>query len=487
MGGLFCSYYIENSLTSLRKAISASNVAEIKRLIESSKNTSLFSSPVKYISHLCSYYNNSDDEDLINCQIDNKGNTPLTLSIETGQLESFKFLLIQLNANPNKCNYLTGFSPLHMIASTKCDANLNYKNYKIGSQKSTSSSRAILISQQQPQSPSKSSMGQSSSLEMGSVSDEILKEMVYLLVDKGADMNKTIQVDIFKELINPFMPTVNPLMLAIYNLNFIVVEELLNLGCDCNSIEVNSKLTAIHLACYLSSYELVSLLLDDEMRFVKVRLDIRSTSGNSCLHWLALSKETDDIGIFKLLINYLTRKFTLENAPSPTSSNSMSEWTQVEVDKMRNVKGLDDCLKKFLDQANEDGQTALMFASLNNKQHLVRQMLDYDATIGLKDKDSRTAHAYAKKNQSCSQLLTSFTKIKSVSIQKNLFKINSSHDQLNESGSQNGGGETGDDGKKRNNLSVRSQQTIQEEDAQSVKNVNILNIKQVKSDLAKVI
>ena len=407
----------------------------------------------------------------------------MTLSIETGQLESFKFLLIQLNADPNKCHYTTGYSPLHILATTRCQANINYKSRKNSSPNSSgsrTSSRIVLInqpSQQVSTNIEKDPMAQISSNDMGVLSDDVLKEMVYLLVDKGADMNKTIQVPIFNELV--FNPHVNPLMLAIYNSNFIVVEELLNLGCDCNYQEENSKLSAIHLACYLSSFELVNLLLDDEMRFVKILLDSKSSSGNNCMHWLALSKIPDDIGIFKLIINYLTRKFTSSNASSPTSTNSMTEWSNESIGR-RNLKGLDSYLRTFLDQTNNEMQTPLMLASLNNKQHLVRQILDYDATIDIKDKDGRTAYAYAKKNQSCSQLLQSFSKIKILSIKKSQYKINASMNEvdttLNESKDHE---ET---------FNKNTDSTSKDEANQDTKNMNILNIKQVKSnDLAKII
>ena len=72
MGGLFCSYFVENSLTSLRNAIVTSDINEIKRLVDSSKEAISFRTPFKYLKQMCSY-NQSSEDDLINCQIDNKG------------------------------------------------------------------------------------------------------------------------------------------------------------------------------------------------------------------------------------------------------------------------------------------------------------------------------------------------------------------------------------------------------------------------------
>jgi ankyrin repeat protein len=384
MGGVLCSYFGENKAKSaLHHAITTSNTNEIKRIMTASKETSSssFTTPLKYVKQICYYSQEVEDgcgTELLNAQIDDNGNTPLTLSIETGQVESFKFLLIQLNADPNTCNHVTGQSPLHMLAKTKCQANLNFKSNRTNSQKSTSN--AVLVSQPSPQTTNKiaqtseSKLNESQGRASSTLSEEALREMVYLLVDKGADLNKTIQMDISSDSDQMSNLYFNPLMLAVYSLNFIVVEELLNLGCDCNFQEKSAKISALHLACYMTNYELVNLILDDEMRFIKVSLDLKSANGCHCLHWLAMSRSYDDVGIFKLFINYIMKKYTMSNTPSPISSNASSTEMSSELEKNLYLNGLEEVMKNFLDQTNNEMQTPLMIASLNNKQHLVRKI-----------------------------------------------------------------------------------------------------------------
>ncbi len=385
MGGVLCSYFGENKAKSaLLHAITTSNTNEIKRIMTASKetNSSSFKSPLKYVKQICYYSQEVEDgcgAELLNAQIDDNGNTPLTLSIETGQVESFKFLLIQLNADPNTCNYITGYSPLHMLAKTKCQANLNFKSNRTSSQKSTSN--AVLVSQPSPQTTNKiaqTSESKSNETQVrgsSTLSEESLREMVYLLADKGAELNKTIQMDISSDSDQMSHLYFNALMLAVYSLNFIVVEELLNLGCDCNFQEKSANISALHLACYMANYELVNLILDDEMRFIKVSLELKSANGCHCLHWLAMSRSYDvDIGIFKLFTNYIMKKYSMSNTPSPISSTSSTEMSS-ELEKNLYLNGLDEAIKNFLDQTNNEMQTPLMIASLNNKQHLVRKIL----------------------------------------------------------------------------------------------------------------
>ena len=497
MGGLISSYFVENKVkTALCNAITTSNTSEIKRIMSTAKESSpgsSFVAPLNFIKQMCYYSKEADDGsgvDLLNAQIDQKGNTPLLLSIETGQLESFKFLLIQLNADPNICNYETGYSPLHMLAKVKCNANLNYKtSSRTNSQKSSSFSKAALIIPQSPvdlDKPFTSNIqreNETQSKTPSTISEEALREMVYLLVDKGAMLNETIQIDISSDWEHLSVIYFTPLMLAVYTLNFIVADELLNLGCDCNFQEKNSKISALHLACYMPNFEFVNLLLDDEIRFIKIKIDLMSANGNNCLHWLALSRSHDDIGIFKLFINYLMKRYTMSNTSSPISNASSTEFSN-DFEKSIYTNGLENYLKKFLDQPNNLMQTSLMLASLNNKQHLVRQILDSNATIELKDKDGKNAYYYAKKSQSCSQLLQSFSKIKnSLTIRKSYYKPiyaqnseDSFSNQIKEADSQFS-----------KEISSIDDDNETEQTENNTKNSNILNITPVGNDLAKVI
>lgn len=491
MGGALCSNYAESRITSFRNAISSSNIDEIKSIItsSSSKEPISFISPFKYVTQLCSKrpnfnLNHMSVDDMINCQIDSKGNTPLTLAIETCQLKSFKHLLLQLNADPNICNYVTGLSPLHMLAASKCQANSTFKARKF----SGSSYNTILIS------PTRAN--QFDMDDFTNMSEETLREMVYMLVDKGADLNKTIKSNI--EIDTDQVETnINPLMFSLKSQNCIVAEELLNLGCDCNYQEESVKLSGLHLACYLSNFELASLIMDDEMRFVKIKLDLKSNNGNSCLHWLALSKSDDDIGIFKMIINCLTKRYTRSNASSPISCSNSSEFAfnTPTLDKSHfNSNDLDKYLKTFLDQTNNEGQTALMLASMNNKQHLVRQMLDFDATINLKDHHGKTAFDYAKKNQQCSQIIESFSKLKTMNIKKSVYKLNSlscdsvlhsqsqSHSNLNEIN------KSGDiDAATSGSSDLKIEDLVVGDSQRKSQDKNIMNIEQLKNNLAKII
>lgn len=124
-------------------------------------------------------------------------------------------------------------------------------------------------------------------------------------------------------------------------------------------------------------------------------MDLKSKEGNTCLHWLALS-DKDDITAFQMIINYLTRQYEAENN---AKNNSLTDPMYFE--------NLDAYLRKFINETNNESQTALMFASMKNKQNLVKTLLDYDASIDTKDKNGQTALNYAKLNSSA-QLLNSY-------------------------------------------------------------------------------
>lgn len=104
MGALFCSYYINNRITRLRKAILSSQIndikSELKEYLEKHEDSDLQRS--------------STDNDIINIPIDTSGNTPLILSIESRQLKSFMYLINELDADPNRPNEFSQYTPLHM-------------------------------------------------------------------------------------------------------------------------------------------------------------------------------------------------------------------------------------------------------------------------------------------------------------------------------------------------------------------------------------
>ena len=102
MGNIFCSYYMNNSISRLRTSILNSELIEIKQQLRAS-NSSI-------------YYTLSNNIDI---KIDNIGNTPLLFSTEYQKIESFRFLLNEFKPDVNRGNAQTGFKPLHICALTK--------------------------------------------------------------------------------------------------------------------------------------------------------------------------------------------------------------------------------------------------------------------------------------------------------------------------------------------------------------------------------
>lgn len=99
MGSIFCSYYFNNRISRVRKAIENSQVDQLKKEFDRFSKDDILTNA-------------------INLDIDTCGNTPLILSIETRQLKSFSFILKDLNADPNVPNKFTYLSPLHICCLT---------------------------------------------------------------------------------------------------------------------------------------------------------------------------------------------------------------------------------------------------------------------------------------------------------------------------------------------------------------------------------
>ena len=79
--------------------------------------------------------------------------------------------------------------------------------------------------------------------------------------------------------------------------------------------------------------------------------------------------------------------------------------------------------KKFIDQINNEKQTALMIAAMNNRQNLVKSLLDYGADIDLVDKNGMKATHYAKQN-SCGLIVNSYLKVKTQTNKNSLDYLN---------------------------------------------------------------
>lgn len=116
MGAIFCSYYVNNRIARLRDAIQNSQISQIKtELKEYIDETKRPDTPIK-TRNLSTSQSNHHEGGIIDFSIDAEGNTPLILSIESRQLSSFNYLLNELNADPNKPNEFTLYSPLHICS-----------------------------------------------------------------------------------------------------------------------------------------------------------------------------------------------------------------------------------------------------------------------------------------------------------------------------------------------------------------------------------
>jgi hypothetical protein len=110
MGNLFCSYFVENKISRMRSAIKNAELNEIKAQVKSNSTHILPSL-----------------RSLIDAEIDTEGNTPLLFSIETRQLNSFRFIVAEFQPNLNQGNYLTEFKPLHVCALTKVEGKTSFR------------------------------------------------------------------------------------------------------------------------------------------------------------------------------------------------------------------------------------------------------------------------------------------------------------------------------------------------------------------------
>ena len=124
MGGIFCSYYIENRIARLRVAILNSHLDEIKKELRAG------------VRH-------QTPDTLVNSEIDTYGNTPLLFSIESRQINAFRVLLLEFQADPNKPNSYTDFRPLHVLALARLESSpeeANKRSFKYGNSNTAFSS-----------------------------------------------------------------------------------------------------------------------------------------------------------------------------------------------------------------------------------------------------------------------------------------------------------------------------------------------------------
>ncbi len=148
---VFCSYYFENQITQLRDAIAQSKLNEMCYNLKV-KTASKSGSKAEYYPNTSSHFDqdhqpNSKLNQLIDSEIDNLGNTALLYAIETRQLNSFKFLLLELNADPNRTNYYTSLTPLHVLAIAKYEPKYDQRDSKKSNTSNDSTKRTNISSQ----------------------------------------------------------------------------------------------------------------------------------------------------------------------------------------------------------------------------------------------------------------------------------------------------------------------------------------------------
>lgn len=79
MGGLFCSYLIDNKITRLRNAISNSQLSDIKSELKTDNSGSFqyFKNLLKKIDNPKGKGEDPNESTLLNAEIDSDGNTPI--------------------------------------------------------------------------------------------------------------------------------------------------------------------------------------------------------------------------------------------------------------------------------------------------------------------------------------------------------------------------------------------------------------------------
>lgn len=421
MGSLFCSYYIKNSISKLRSSISENNIEEARKLLNM-------------------------DKKLINIEIDLSGNTPLLLAIQSGSLSMFNLILNEFKADPNKFNTFTQFTPLHILALTKLTINTNSTTTTTYSRRSNESSIRLSnnkltgsIISDSSQFPLEARFSNISSLpdspiisnnnSTKSFDENVLRHMVSSLIESGANVNalaqitplSNVKIDYSKikniKTIFNSITHITPMFAALlFSQNKVFIDELLNNPINSNKLDLNYQdketgLNCLHIACGLARSDLVALLLDSNI----CKLNLKSIIG-TCLHCLALTcVEKEDIQVIQLLTSHLKHQFIINN-------NKNNHTKQ---------QGLNEYLAQFVNETNEYKQTALMYASANNKQNLVKCLLDFKPEIHLTDQNGLTTFDYCKQN-SCSQLLNSYLLIEKQQ-QKNKNKSNNNYNNNNES------------------------------------------------------
>jgi hypothetical protein len=66
------------------------------------------------------------------------------------------------------------------------------------------------------------------------ITEFMLREMIGLLYEKGADLNRSVKINKYTAMHELDMASVTPLAVAIYFQNLVAIDELMYLGCNPN-------------------------------------------------------------------------------------------------------------------------------------------------------------------------------------------------------------------------------------------------------------
>jgi ankyrin repeat protein len=96
------------------------------------------------------------------------------------------------------------------------------------------------------------------------IDEAMLREMVRLLIEKGADKNSLASLNRYTKQIDIGfgIKKVTPLMVAVLSKNIVAIEELIKADCNCDYQEEGSLVNALHIACKLTRVDIVGVLVE---------------------------------------------------------------------------------------------------------------------------------------------------------------------------------------------------------------------------------